>query len=391
MARAEQMAAGIGFAHPGPSGTTAPPNSPRTPITGSTRERAAGEDSEPGPMLLAPSKEEEMAGEPEEGEDILSDPDVGGENSTDLDGDFVPDARHHDIRRVFGLLVPKKVPVTDTSRRNKTAGMDPDLVKHWQLLFGYKKSYDYRHIANGRFTLLKVLRSVAEFHSARTGVKPLRPRTEDDKTDVEQLIQRHLASKNETALSDKEARKTQRKTALIEATTILLEPWKRPKGPPEEVQSLKKELEDLKAQLLEAKKPAGALPTQPPKPTESLSAALQKFSRQANQERVFANKTSVTGFAKGEVNRLTALLELTRDEKMMLASTLAELVDMTTPAPPQVTQLEVDTFLKEVKKVMAGWGIPQSLLIGKLVKAQLAAALELLALATVVGARVLGE
>jgi hypothetical protein len=170
-----------------------------------------------------------------------------------------------------------------------------------------------------------------------------------------------------------------------------LEPWKRPKGPPEEVQTLKKELEDLKAQLLEAKKPAGAPPTQPPKPTESLSTALQKFSRQANQERVFANKTSVTGFAKGEVNRLTALLELTRDEKMMLASTLAELVDMTTPAPPQVTQLEVDTFLKEVKKVMAGWGIPQLLLIGKLMKAQLAAALELLALATVAGARVLGE
>ena len=55
-----------------------------------------------------------------------------------------------------------------------------------------------------------------------------------------------------------------------------------------------------------------------------------------------------------------------------------------------VSSLEAESMTREVKRLLADWGIPSSYMNARLAKPALRAGLELLALATVVSARVTG-
>ena len=73
-----------------------------------------------------------------------------------------------------------------------------DMLVH-QFLFKGVKSFDFRHLANGKFTLIKVCRNVNEFHVVSAVLEVLRARG-DEKVDCEVLISAHLKEKGETPL-----------------------------------------------------------------------------------------------------------------------------------------------------------------------------------------------
>jgi hypothetical protein len=248
-------------------------------------------------------------------------------------------------------------------------------------------------VANGRFVLFKLCRNVGEFHAAGALLSVLRSR--DDKVDLDAIIKTHVEAKGETLKSDKIERKAQRKQAITEQVTQLLAPWRKPKGDPDELTKLKAELARVMADLAAAKAtPSSAaassgsnLPGQslPPR----ISERLVSYQRIQDSERVFAKSCNkVTAVTKTEVTRLTSSLCLSREEKASVAGALAEITDMCTVGS-QVSSLEAESMTKEVKRLLADWGVPNSYLTSKLTRPTLLSAIELLALATVIAARAL--
>ena len=327
----------------------------------------------------------------EDTRDELSE-DEGIEDGGELDGDWVKTSKYLDSRKIYGLTVPVKVPPSQWSHAAKTAGMNPmDMLVH-QFLFKGVKSFDFRHLANGKFTLIKVCRNVNEFHVVSAVLEVLRARG-DEKVDCEVLISAHLKEKGEIPATEKVERKTQRKLALKGATHKVLEVWKKPQPNGDAMKLLQDEIATLQKQLAEAKNPAAAATATPPQPPpfqhQTLPGdRLSRYAKTVSQEIAYTGKTKVRDLTKTDVQRLAQLLELNRQEKMEVAGAVAELTDMATVSP-SVSQLESTSMIKEAKKLLSQWGVPQSLLAGTLKVPALSAAFELLALASVTAARVI--
>ena len=125
----------------------------------------------------------------------------------------------------------------------------------------------------------------------------------------------------------------------------------------------------------------------PPRPSERLSG----YARSQGAEKFYTKTTNkVTALNKAETTRILGALNLTREEKVSIAGSLAELTDMCTTGN-HVSSLEAEPMTREVKRLLTDWGIPSAYTNARLAKPALLAGLELLALATVVSARATGK